>query len=113
MTSTERGRSAERAAGVYLERLGYEVLDYNWRTKYCEIDIVARKQSVIHFVEVKYRQSARQGSGLEYVTEKKLAQMRFAAELWVSTHNWPGDYVLSAIEVSGTDYAVGTFVESI
>lgn len=113
MTSTERGKHAEQAAGAYLEQLGYEVLDYNWRTKYCEIDIVARKRSAMHFVEVKYRQSARQGSGLEYITAKKLAQMRFAAELWVSTHNWQGEYVLSAIEVSGSEYAVGTFIESI
>jgi hypothetical protein len=37
----------------------------------------------MYFVEVKYRRTNRQGSGLEYVTAKKLEQMRFAASSWV------------------------------
>jgi Holliday junction resolvase-like predicted endonuclease len=36
---------------------------------------------------VKYRRNANQGSGLEYVTSKKLEQMRFAAENWVAVHD--------------------------
>lgn len=113
MSSTERGKRAEQAAAAYLECRGFTILTLNWRTRYCEIDIVARSDKTIHFVEVKYRRSARQGSGLEYVTPGKLRQMRFAAESWVAAHDWAGEYVLSAIEVSGTDYQIDTFIETI
>jgi hypothetical protein len=55
----------------------------------------------------------RQGSGLEYITAKKLKQMRFAAEAWVRDRNWPGEYQLAAVEVGGTEYAITNFIDSI
>lgn len=85
----------------------------NWRTRYCEIDIIAVKKHTIYFVEVKYRETSNQGTGLDYITQKKLSSMSFAAEIWVATHNWPGEYCLSAIEVSGTSYEVTNHIESI
>jgi Holliday junction resolvase-like predicted endonuclease len=72
----------------------------NWRTKVCEIDIVANKNKIIYFVEVKYRSSDKQGSGFEYITPKKLSQMGFAAEIWVQQNNWNGDYRIAAAELS-------------
>jgi len=113
MSSTERGRRAEQAAGAYLTQAGFSVQSYNWRTRFCEIDIVAQKGQTMHFVEVKYRQSARQGTGLEYITAHKLRHMRFAAESWVAANQWEGEYVLSAIEVSGDDYRVEAFIENV
>jgi Holliday junction resolvase-like predicted endonuclease len=78
----------------------------NWRTRWCEIDIVAERRGVLYFCEVKYRRTNRQGGGLEYITPKKLGQMRFAAESWVHTHAYSGEYQLCAIEVSGANFAV-------
>lgn len=112
MSTTERGKRAEKAAGTYLEEHGFSVLEYNWRTRYCEIDIVARRDNVLHFVEVKYRASSRQGTGLEYITAQKLKQMHFAAELWAAAHKWQGEMTLSAIEVTGSEYTVGDFIEN-
>jgi uncharacterized protein (TIGR00252 family) len=111
--STSTGKTAEAAAVAYLQSKGFAVLEQNWRTRFCEIDIVAKQKDVIHFVEVKYRQHSRQGSGLEYITPKKLQQMRFAAEMWVSSHEWLGAYTLSAIEVSGDDFTVGSFIPDV
>jgi ribonuclease HII len=110
MTATSTGRLAEDAAAEYLKSKGYEVMARNWRTRWCEIDIVAQKDKRIYFVEVKYRKSEAWGSGLEYITPKKLDQMRFAAEFWISSNNWNGDYSLSAIEVAGTDFKVTNFL---
>ncbi len=104
MTTTNTGRAAENAAAEYLKSKGYKILEQNWRTRWCEIDIVAKKDNKVYFVEVKYRKSAAWGSGLEYITPKKLKQMRFAAEFWVSNNNWSGDYYLSAIEVMGDNH---------
>lgn len=53
------------------------------------------------FVEVKYRSRSAQGYGYEYVTPKKLEQMRYAAETWVHTHNYQGSYRLAVLSIDG------------
>lgn len=109
MTSTATGRRAEAIAADYLGRQGYRVVAQNWRTRYCEIDLVAHKAGVIYLVEVKYRRRPGQGTGLDYITPQKLRQMRFAAELWVAKHQWRGEYQLAAIELAD-DYQVTSFL---
>lgn len=106
------GQAAEDEVAKYLKTRGYKILDKNWKTKWCEIDIIARKDKAVHFVEVKYRQSMSQGSGFDYITVKKLAQMRRAAESWVLLNDWEGEYVLSAAEVSGSSFEV-KYIEEI
>lgn len=113
MTSFTTGRQAEQAAAEYLVRQGYTVLEHNWRTRYCEIDIVAQKGKAVYFVEVKYRGSDGQGTGLDYITPKKLSQMRFAAELWLQSHDWNDDCCLAAIELTGPTYEVTDFIDDI
>lgn len=111
--STNIGRMAEQAAAEYLQRHGFEVLVQNWRTRWCEIDVVAASNNKIYFVEVKYRSSDAWGTGLDYITPKKLLQMRFAAEFWQSTHNIAADYFLSAIELTGDPPEVTDWIEDI
>lgn len=111
MTTFTTGRKAEKIAADYLHAQGFTILEQNWHTRYCEIDIVALKQGVIYFAEVKYRRTSNQGSGLDYITAKKLQQMQFAAQFWVSNHNWHGNYQLAAIEVAGRHFEVGELTE--
>jgi putative endonuclease len=114
MTNYAHGHDAEKYAAAYLKKQGYKVLELNWRRPRAEIDIVARKKrGPVMFVEVKYRESDKQGGGLDYITPRKLTQMQFAAELWVTEHNYDGEYVLAALEISGVDFAVTNFIESI
>lgn len=113
MTTFDTGRRAEAAAAAFLQQKGYEILDQNWRTRMCEIDIVALRDTELCFCEVKYRRTNHQGSGIEYITPKKLAQMRFAAESWVHAHAWRGDFLLAAIEVSGLHFRVTNAVKDI
>jgi len=109
--STEIGKLAEAAAAEFL-RLDYglKIMHMNWRTRFCEIDIVAEtkkgrfnRSKTIHFIEVKYRRNNLQGDGLDYITDKKLKQMQLAAEIWVNENNWIHDYQLDAIAVSGRE----------
>ena len=109
-STTSIGREAERAAAEYLEKLGFRIVVFNWRTRRAEIDIVAeeikkisllKKQKIIHFVEVKYRKTSDFGDGLEYITPKKLIQLEFATSEWVHENEWAGDYQIDAIAVSG------------
>jgi len=113
MTSFDAGRQAESAAADYLKQHGFAIVARNWRTLWCEIDVIAQKDRAVYFCEVKYRQTNNQGSGLDYITPKKLQQMRVAAESWVQLTGWTGEYQLSAVEVSGDDFAVTAFVETI
>lgn len=111
MSTTDNGRKAEKAVAEYMKKHGFKILEHNWRTRWCEIDVVAQKDAAIYFVEVKYRRTARQGDGLDYITPKKLNQMTFAAELWVSNHRWNGEYTLAAASVSGDNFMVIDFIE--
>ena len=86
-----------------LEQQGFEVIDRNWKTKVCEIDIIAQKAQIVYFVEVKYRGSLAQGSGFEYIAHQKLRRMHFGAQIWCQNYNWSGDYRLMAAAVSGAD----------
>jgi putative endonuclease len=113
MNTTERGRKAEAAARVYLEMRGFEIVEQNWRRPRCEIDIVARKDGVIHLVEVKYRAKDEQGSGLDALTATKLKQMQRSAWYWVDEYKWRGEYVLSAVEIAGPDFVVLSFIENV
>ena len=113
MTTFETGRKAEAAAAAFLVRKGCQILAQNWRTRMCEIDIIAERDGVIYLCEVKYRRAATYGSGLDYVTPQKVRQMRFAAESWAHAHHRSGDYQLCAIEVSGLNFAVTNVVKDI
>jgi uncharacterized protein (TIGR00252 family) len=111
VSTTDTGRMAEAAVASYLKNQGYKILDQNWRTRWCEIDIVAQQGEAIYFVEVKYRKTSNQGDGLDYITPKKLQQMSFAAEFWVARNNWHGEYALAAASVFGDTFEVKNVIE--
>lgn len=111
MKSTYVGREAESAVAKYLTDQGFSIVDQNWRTRLCEIDVIAKKKDIVYFCEVKYRGSNGQGSGLEYITPKKLKQMKLASQIWCADNSWGGDYRLLGAEVSGDDYRVAEVVE--
>lgn len=99
MTNYQVGHDAEVKAASYLRTNGFEILGLNWKTRYCEIDIIAKHQKIIYFIEVKSRKNSKQGYGYEYVTPKKLQQMQFAAEMWVNNYHYQGDYELAAVSI--------------
>jgi ribonuclease HII len=82
LTSKQIGDNAETSAVEHLVRLGHKILDRNWKTRYCEIDIVSQKADTIYFTEVKYRKNDQQGGGLVAITARKLKQMRYAADFY-------------------------------
>jgi Holliday junction resolvase-like predicted endonuclease len=107
--TTKIGQKAEKHIAEVLQKDGFKILALNWKTKICEIDIVAMKNGVVYFVEVKYRSSETQGRGFEYITPAKLRKVHFAAEVWAQQNKWSGDYRILAAEVS--DDAVPKIVE--
>ena len=65
------GTKYEQAAGFFLEQIGYEVLEYNYRCRFGEIDIIAKDGICLVFCEVKYRSGREKGSPLEAVDNRK------------------------------------------
>jgi ribonuclease HII len=106
------GDNGETVAVKYLKKNGYKIIDRNWRTKYCEIDIISQKDGVVFFSEVKYRKNDEQGGGLPVIDNKKLKQMKFAAELYACSNNIDNiDLRLNAISVSGQPPKVDELLE--
>jgi uncharacterized protein (TIGR00252 family) len=110
VSTTDVGLAAEQAVSEELERQGFAVVDRNWKTKWCEVDIIARKANVVWFVEVKYRATTHFGDGLEYIGNQKLQHMYRAAELWVTKNNYSDEYTLGAVAVTAEN-VVGELIE--
>lgn len=102
-TTRQIGDKGEQAAADWLVADGHEIIERNWRTRYCEIDIVSRKDDILYFTEVKYRKNDNFGGGLAAITAKKQRQMHFAAELFMAKHpQYEGcDMRLLAVAVKG------------
>lgn len=66
-------------AADYLRHIGWEVLCMNYLSKCGEVDIIARRDGRLLFVEVKYRTDLTLGHPAESITKRKLRRMRSAA----------------------------------
>ena len=100
MDTTSIGREAESSVAKYMECRGYKLVEQNWRTRWCEIDLVMTKKDVVYFIEVKYRKSTYYGDPFEYITPKKLRQMKFAAEYWLGINTWKGESTILAASLT-------------
>lgn len=65
------GAQYEQKAGIFLMQKGYQILEYNYRCRKGEIDIVAREGGYLVFCEVKYRKGTESGYASEAVDAKK------------------------------------------
>lgn len=74
-----KGAMGEEAAALFLETLGYRILDRNWRCRSGEIDLIARQEHILVFIEVRSRSSSKYGTPAESVTPRKITQVRQTA----------------------------------
>ncbi len=73
------GRNGELLAGEFLTRNGYLLQAVNWRHGHLEVDIIASKMDVLHFIEVKTRSSYSFGPPELKVDYRKLDKIKVAA----------------------------------
>ncbi|MBI4234640.1 MAG: YraN family protein [Chloroflexi bacterium] len=81
------GARGEEAACGFLTRRGYTILARNFRCREGEIDIVARKEEVLVFVEVRTRRSRTFGGPEESVTRAKEGRLVAAANRYLQEHD--------------------------
>jgi len=85
----ELGGVAEKMAAEWLRERGYEILHLNWRYSHYEIDIIAKKNNILHIVEVKSRKAFPGAYPEEAVTRKKFRNLQRAADKFLSLY--PGN----------------------
>jgi putative endonuclease len=71
----DKGKRGEELAVKYFIELGYDILHQNWRHHHWEIDIIAIKSNMLHFIEVKCRFSEKYGLPEESVGLKKIRNL--------------------------------------
>ena len=76
----KKGVEGEQIAQNYLSELGYQILESNWRFQKAEVDIIAKEDNFLVFVEVKCRSTDIFGEPQTFVSEKKQALFKSAAE---------------------------------
>lgn len=114
VTAKAIGNEAEMVVARYLVDAGHSIIVRNWRTKFCEIDIISSKADTVYFTEVKYRKNDKAGDGLAMITPKKLQQMQFAAKLYASGGRAKNKNLqLTAVAVTGRPPIVTDYVEII
>ena len=105
LTTKEIGNLGEKIARDYLERKKYKILAQNFKRKWGEIDIVAKKKGVISFFEVKTLRLFSSGyfSPEDQISPRKKRQLWKMAQIYLSekkipfAHPWQIDII--AVEV--------------
>ena len=100
---TELGTWGEAIAAEALRSRGFTVVEQNYRSRYGEIDIIARSDDYLVFVEVKLRKSAYFGAAREFVDLRKQERLRATASMWLEEHETSLQPRFDVIEIYAPD----------
>jgi putative endonuclease len=106
--SRAKGNLAEDKACKFLDENGFMIVERNFYSRFGEIDVIATKDEVLHFVEVK--------SGLDFesaiqnITPKKLSKLLRTGDVYMKKNSLDVDFMYDAIVVTPQDVE---FVENI
>jgi len=95
----ELGRRGESLAKTFLESLGYEILDENWTHGKAEVDLIAYKDRVIIFTEVKTRTGNGFGEPEDFVDMRKQRLIAEAADEYIYLMDHQGEVRFDIISV--------------
>jgi putative endonuclease len=86
MKKRATGMLGEKLAGEFLVRNGYDIIETNYRCPGGEIDIIARQQDTLVFIEVRTKTSRQFGGPEESITPAKMERLRTVAAHYGQTH---------------------------
>jgi len=98
------GNTGEQMAVAFLVSKGYKLLETNWRFQHKEIDIIAKKDPFIIFVEVKTRRTNYFGEPYTFVNKKKQSFLVKAAHEYIIKHDIDEDARFDIISVLYNDH---------
>jgi len=109
----ETGAKGEQLAAEYLKDNGFEILEHNYRYRHAEIDIIAKKENLLIFVEVKTRTKIDFGYPEEAVDGKKALKVNEGAEQFIYENDWTGDIRFDIISVvNGSETEIKHFEDA-
>jgi len=97
-TSVEGGWGESKAA-EYLRKKDYEIVAANYRSRFGEIDLIALKDDIVAFIEVKTRQKSDFARPMEAVTPFKMRKIVSTAMLWLQSNKCEKQPRFDVIEV--------------
>jgi putative endonuclease len=111
----ETGRRGEKLAEAYLVSEGFAILHRNWRHSRYEIDLIATKENILHFIEVKTRRNVNFGMPEENVDARKLEHVMAAAdEFLYQNPQWNTvQYDVLSITLDKDDHAEFFLIEDV
>lgn len=83
------GTTYEEKAADFLARNGYQLLQKNFRCKIGEIDLIAKDEGYLCFIEVKYRSGTLMGYPAEAITPAKIRKITRTAQFYMLLHKIP------------------------
>lgn len=100
------GRYGEQLAVNHLQATGYEIITTNWRCSLGEIDIIAQKENILVFVEVRSRHADNTEASFESVNTRKQSKLASLVNEYIDLHKlddkiWRIDVIGVAIPRSG------------
>ncbi len=99
----ELGRWGEELAVRWLEDNSFDVIERNYRTQWGEIDIVAKKDDVLYFVEVRTVKGSLFSHPLETLTKRKLERLKKTIYCYLKARRYRGFYRTLFIGVAPGD----------
>ena len=111
MNNRQLGQENEYLALKYLTNKGYKIIKRNYRCKLGEIDLIAKKDDRIIFIEVKYRSNNRYGNSIEAVNKRKQQVIRNVAKYYLLT-NYHSLEIPISFDVIGIDKNNITHIEN-
>lgn len=93
------GRLGENIACRYLKKNHYQILARNYRAAAGEIDVVARKDGVFHFIEVKARTNESFGWPEEAVNDEKFEKIAAVAEQYLAEIEIEADWQIDILSL--------------
>ena len=98
MHTKAKGNIAEERACQYLREAGYRIIDRNVYNRFGEIDIIAFRDNVLHFVEVK--SGVTYESAVNNITRSKLQKLTRTLQTYLQQKKLNCDYCIDALIVS-------------
>jgi putative endonuclease len=96
MNTREIGNQSETKAIEFLEKNGYLIIDRNFYTKFGEIDIIAKKDNILHFIEVK---SGKNFQSIYNITPTKMKRIIKSINVYLKKYKLQNPYQIDAITI--------------
>lgn len=99
--SRAKGNLAEDRACIFLDENGFMIVERNFYSRFGEIDIIALKDEVLHFIEVKSGEDYE--LAIQNITPRKLSKLLRTGDVYMKKNSIDVDFMYDAIVITPHD----------